>query len=125
MPILRKFRLGGLLFAELAAGKARFQQYCLDQLTERTGQGVKAGQCDLFHYLLKAKDPETGKGFGTQELWGETRLVISAGRYPHVYAPCPASSIADYIQIHSLSEDSRYLTMCIASAEDMLMELHN
>jgi cytochrome P450 len=34
---------------------------------------------DFFYYLLKAKDPETGAGFGLPELWGESNLLIIAG----------------------------------------------
>lgn len=78
--MLQKLRLGSVLFGKLTAGKARFQQYCMSQLTERTRRGVNAEQPDLFYHLLKAVDPETGKGFGMSELWGESRLVISAGK---------------------------------------------
>ena len=34
---------------------------------------------DFFYYLLNAKDPETGKGFSMDELWGESNLLIIAG----------------------------------------------
>ncbi|EME86913.1 uncharacterized protein MYCFIDRAFT_151905 [Pseudocercospora fijiensis CIRAD86] len=34
---------------------------------------------DFFYHLLKAKDPETGNGFTTPELWGESNLLIIAG----------------------------------------------
>ena len=34
---------------------------------------------DFFYYLLNARDPETGKGFTTPELWGESNLLIIAG----------------------------------------------
>lgn len=33
---------------------------------------------DFFHYLLDAKDPETGKGFETAELWGEANVLMIA-----------------------------------------------
>jgi len=34
---------------------------------------------DFFYYLLHAKDSETGRGFTTPELWGESALLIIAG----------------------------------------------
>jgi cytochrome P450 len=34
---------------------------------------------DFFHYLLNAKDPETGVGLTTPELWGEANVLMIAG----------------------------------------------
>ncbi|KAI4162632.1 MAG: hypothetical protein LQ342_003678 [Letrouitia transgressa] len=34
---------------------------------------------DLFSHILAAKDPETGKGFSMDEIWGESTLLIIAG----------------------------------------------
>ena len=34
---------------------------------------------DLFSHILAAKDPETGRGFSLDELWGESTLLIVAG----------------------------------------------
>jgi cytochrome P450 len=34
---------------------------------------------DFFHYLLNAKDPETGEGFAMPELWAESSVLIVAG----------------------------------------------
>ena len=34
---------------------------------------------DFFFYLLNAKDPETGLGFTTKELWGEANVLMIAG----------------------------------------------
>ena len=38
---------------------------------------------DLFSHILAAKDPETGKGFSKDEIWGESTLLIVAGILPH------------------------------------------
>lgn len=46
---------------------------------ERTKLGVDVDRKDFFFYLLNAKDPETGKGFSMDELWGESNLLIIAG----------------------------------------------
>ena len=37
---------------------------------------------DLFSYILAAKDPQTGKGFSIDEIWGEATLLIVAGKIP-------------------------------------------
>lgn len=34
---------------------------------------------DFFHYLLNAKDPESGSGLSTPELWGEANVLMIAG----------------------------------------------
>jgi len=48
-------------------------------LGERTKLGEETDRRDFFYYLLKARDPETGQGFTTPELWGESNLLIIAG----------------------------------------------
>lgn len=34
---------------------------------------------DLFSHIFAAKDPQTGKGFSMDEIWGESTLLIVAG----------------------------------------------
>lgn len=34
---------------------------------------------DFFHYLFHAQDPQTGRGFPMEELWGEAESMIIAG----------------------------------------------
>lgn len=54
--------------------------YSKGQAVERTKMGLDTDRKDFFYYLLNAKDPETGgPGFNTQELWGESNLLIIAG----------------------------------------------
>ncbi|KAE8388030.1 cytochrome P450 [Aspergillus alliaceus] len=45
---------------------------------ERTQAGHDSKK-DFFYYLLNAKDPETGKGLTTPELWGEANVLMIAG----------------------------------------------
>ncbi|EAW08883.1 cytochrome P450 [Aspergillus clavatus NRRL 1] len=45
---------------------------------ERAQAGREAKK-DFFYYLLNAKDPETGKGLTTPELWGEANVLMIAG----------------------------------------------
>lgn len=54
-------------------------QYSKAQAMERTKLGADVDRKDFFYYLLNAKDPETGKGFSMDELWGESNLLIIAG----------------------------------------------
>lgn len=54
-------------------------QFSRSQAIERTKQGLETDRKDFFYYLLNAKDPETGRGFSTDELWGESNLLIIAG----------------------------------------------
>ncbi len=54
-------------------------QYSKAQAMERTKLGVDVDRKDFFYYLLNAKDPETGRGFSMDELWGESNLLIIAG----------------------------------------------
>lgn len=53
--------------------------YSKAQAAERTKVGLDTDRKDFFYYLLNARDPETGKGFTTPELWGESNLLIIAG----------------------------------------------
>lgn len=79
MPIVDKLKIDRLLFPEIAAGRAKYMLYSKAQMTERTKLGEESDRRDFFYYLLKARDPETGQGFSTAELWGESNLFIIAG----------------------------------------------
>ncbi|KAK4238798.1 cytochrome P450-like protein [Achaetomium macrosporum] len=79
MPIINKLSLDKILFHRIAAGRAKYMAYSRQQLTERTALGDETDRRDFFYHLLKARDPETGEGFSTPELWGESNLLIIAG----------------------------------------------
>lgn len=78
LPI-HEYHLDKLFFRKIAAGRARYMQYSKGQAAERMKMGLDVDRKDFFYYLLKAKDPETGAGFSTPELWGESNLLIIAG----------------------------------------------
>ncbi|KAF7196953.1 Cytochrome P450 monooxygenase [Pseudocercospora fuligena] len=78
LPI-HEWHLDKFLFRKIAAGRARYMQYSKGQAAERMKMGLDVDRKDFFDYLLKAKDPETGNGFTTPELWGESNLLIIAG----------------------------------------------
>ncbi|KAI1499097.1 isotrichodermin C-15 hydroxylase [Biscogniauxia marginata] len=79
MRLVGKLHLDKILFRRIAAGRAKYMAYSKAQLTERTKLGDDTDRRDFFYHLLKARDPETGQGFSTPELWGESNLLIIAG----------------------------------------------
>ena len=78
LPI-HEYHLDKVLFRKIAAGRSRYMQYSKQQAGERMKMGLDVERKDFFYHLLNAKDPETGKGFTTPELWGESNLLIIAG----------------------------------------------
>ncbi|KAK0712587.1 cytochrome P450-like protein [Lasiosphaeria miniovina] len=79
MPVIDRLGLDKVLFHKIAAGRARYIKYSRAQLVERTALGEDSDRRDFFYHLLTARDPETGQGFSTPELWGESNLLIIAG----------------------------------------------
>jgi cytochrome P450 len=77
LPI-RFMGLGRLLFPTIARDRWRFIEHSRACANERMGLDVAAKK-DFFYYLLNAKDPETGRGFSTKELWGEANVLMIAG----------------------------------------------
>lgn len=61
----------------LTKHRMAFVQYARREASNR--MSLESERKDFFHYLLNAKDPETGEGFTTPELWAEAGLLIIAG----------------------------------------------
>lgn len=57
----------------------QYMAYSRSLAASRQKLGLDTDRKDFFYYLLNARDPETGKGFTTPELWGESNLLIIAG----------------------------------------------
>jgi cytochrome P450 len=70
--------LGRLLFPTIARDRWRFIEHSRACANDRMKLD-HAAKKDFFYYLLGAKDPETGKGFSTKELWGEANVLMIAG----------------------------------------------
>jgi cytochrome P450 len=70
--------LGRLLFPTIARDRWRFIEHSRACANERMEMELAAKK-DFFYYLLNAKDPETGRGFSTKELWGEANVLMIAG----------------------------------------------
>jgi cytochrome P450 len=79
LPMIHEYHLDKVLFRKISTGRERYMKYSKAQSAERTKMGSDVDRKDFFYHLLKAKDPETGKGFTVPELWGESNLLIIAG----------------------------------------------
>lgn len=75
---IHKLGLGKYLFPTIAEGQKTFVKYSREQARERIALGAGSRK-DFFHYLLDAKDPQTGEGYTMSELWSESNLLIAAG----------------------------------------------
>ncbi|KAL1970353.1 hypothetical protein VTN77DRAFT_5513 [Rasamsonia byssochlamydoides] len=81
MP-LDRWGLDKIFIRKLTMDRWNFIMKSRVEANERAKERVQAGhgaKKDFFYYLLNAKDPETGKGLATQELWGEANVLMIAG----------------------------------------------
>lgn len=59
------------------AGERKMMERRSEEETDKT-EG-KASRRDIFHYLFRSRDPETGLGFSHEQLMADAGLLISAG----------------------------------------------
>ncbi|KAA8643456.1 hypothetical protein EYZ11_001410 [Aspergillus tanneri] len=81
MP-LDSWHLDQIVIHRLTNDRWNFIMNSRVEANERAKERTKAGhdsKKDFFYYLLNAKDPETGKGLTTPELWGESNVLMIAG----------------------------------------------
>ncbi|KAE8147306.1 cytochrome P450 [Aspergillus avenaceus] len=81
MP-LDTWHLDQLVIHQLTNDRWNFIMSSRVEANKRAQERTKAGldsKKDFFYYLLNAKDPETGKGLTTPELWGEANVLMIAG----------------------------------------------
>jgi cytochrome P450 len=76
---IHNWHLDKIFFRKIAANRTQYMMYSKAQAMERTKLDSDGDRKDFFYYLLNAKDPETGRGFSKDELWGESNLFIIAG----------------------------------------------
>ncbi|KDB21455.1 hypothetical protein H109_06623 [Trichophyton interdigitale MR816] len=72
-----------ILGGKLARDGQRYNRYCAEQMSKRL-QATDLNdpdypKKDLMHYLINAKDPQTGQGLTRAELAAESNLLIAAG----------------------------------------------
>ncbi|CAI7630660.1 unnamed protein product [Penicillium pancosmium] len=81
MP-LDRWNLDQILIRRLTQDRWNFIMNSRVEANKRAQERASAGReakKDFFYYLLNAKDPETGKGLSTPELWGEANVLMIAG----------------------------------------------
>ncbi|KAJ5724265.1 hypothetical protein N7488_002300 [Penicillium malachiteum] len=81
MP-LDRWHLDQVFIRQLTQDRWNFIMNSRVEANKRAQERAKAGReakKDFFYYLLNAKDPETGKGLSTPELWGEANVLMIAG----------------------------------------------
>lgn len=81
MP-LDRWHLDQIFIRRLTRDRWNFIMNSRVEANERAQERTKAGReakKDFFYYLLNAKDPETGNGLTTPELWGEANVLMIAG----------------------------------------------
>jgi cytochrome P450 len=68
-------------FRGLYLDRLQYLAFGKRQVMERSSNTSldSSGRKDIFHYLLNAKDPETGEGLPKSELWMEGNTLIVAG----------------------------------------------
>ena len=80
MQGLARLHLDKILFRDLAAANARYEAFSKMQADHRIAKGDQVTVKDVFHFLQKGKDPETGEGFTLNELVAEASLLILGGK---------------------------------------------
>ncbi|PGG99084.1 hypothetical protein AJ80_09416 [Polytolypa hystricis UAMH7299] len=81
MP-LDSWHLDKIFIRKLTNDRWNFIQASRVEASQRAKERTQAGheaRKDFFYYLLNAKDPETGEGLSTPELWGESNVLMIAG----------------------------------------------
>lgn len=81
MP-LDRWHLDQIFIRRLTQDRWNFIMNSRVEANKRAQERAQAGReakKDFFYYLLNAKDPETGKGLSTPELWGEANVLMIAG----------------------------------------------
>ncbi|EER23657.1 hypothetical protein D8B26_001785 [Coccidioides posadasii str. Silveira] len=81
MP-LDNWHLDQIFIRKLTNDRWNFIQKSRVEANQRAKERTQAGheaKKDFFYYLLNAKDPESGRGLSTPELWGESNVLMIAG----------------------------------------------
>lgn len=83
-PELAKFKLEKILYPNGVKMRQRFLSVTRE-FAESKSKLDRNHKKDLFSFVVEAKDPETGQGFSSSELWSETKFLIVAGTAPHSF----------------------------------------
>ncbi|KAJ4362590.1 hypothetical protein N0V83_010684 [Neocucurbitaria cava] len=102
---------------------SRFRDFCVASLRERikvekTPDKESSFSQDMFHHLLKARDPETGEGFSIGDLGAESVLLMIAGTHTTSVA---IAAIVFYLarNVDKLNKVAAEIRTAFPSTEDM------
>ena len=79
MQGILEWKIDKLLFPASTKGTYEYKRLSEDLSKWRMMHGTEIKERDLFGALMKARDPDTGKGFTQEELISEAGLLIIAG----------------------------------------------
>lgn len=119
-PMIKTLGLNKVMFSKIYAQRMEYMAYSKAQAAERSKIGLDTDRKDFFYYLLNARDPETGKGFTTPELWGESNLLIIAGSD----TTSTALASAFFYLVHNPSKLEKLSKEILAAFSD-LEEIHS
>lgn len=85
MQGIAALQLDKILFRDLATANARYEAFSKKQADERILKGDKLETKDVFYFLQKGRDPETGEGFTLHELVSEASLLILGGKLTRLH----------------------------------------
>ncbi len=88
MQGIAALQLDKILFRDLATANARYEAFSKKQADERIAKGDTLDTKDVFYFLQKGIDPETGEGFNLDELVAEASLLILGGKTCNVLPAC-------------------------------------
>lgn len=77
-PEIRRWKLDKIMFPKSIVARNVFVKFVTRLLTDRLK--MKESSKDVFSFLQRAKDPETGKGLGLAELGAESTTLVVAGK---------------------------------------------
>ena len=78
-PELTSRRIDKKLFPKSIAARNKFLQFVGSMITSRVKANGAEKNDDIFSFFQKARDPETGEGFGMEDLIAESSTLIVAG----------------------------------------------
>ncbi|GAM82501.1 hypothetical protein ANO11243_004820 [Dothideomycetidae sp. 11243] len=79
MPWLIQSGFDTIIWPKLTDFRMRLKAFSTEQLMQRFARKDDDSLHDIFHFIMKAKDPESGESFTQQELGSEANLMVSAG----------------------------------------------
>lgn len=92
MQGLASLHLDSIVFRDLATANKRYEEFSRKQASERIANADKVTTKDVFYFLQKGRDPETGEIFTLPELISESSLLILGGMHPLLF---PSSFATD------------------------------